>query len=315
MSYKKYYAGFDVGGTKFDAVLFTDDGHIVERILGKGGNPVDLGFDNAKVHYLGILNRLFEKADGGHIVTLYGSVAAVEYYGDKLTKWLEANLNIGKIRVEGDGVCLISGMLGHVDGASMICGTGSSLYFRKGEEYGHTGGWGHLIDSCGSGYVLGHLALKAACRAQDGRARPTLLNELIEKKIGRTIWEDYIRIYSEGRAYIAQFAECVFAARKRGDAVANDIFNLCAKDLGDVAFSAYRSMGKPFDMVLNGGIFAHFPEYVEAVKAACPEQVNVIMSDVPPVYGCAVEALYDAGMCADETFKKNFLGDYEKFSV
>lgn len=312
MSDKKYYAGFDVGGSKLDAVLVAEDGHIVSRILAKGGNPVDLGFDNAKVHYLGIIKELLEKAGDGTVETLYGSVAAVEYYGDALAEWFRANLDVKKIRIEGDGPCLISGMLGHIDGASMICGTGSSLYFRKGEEYSHTGGWGHLIDSCGSGYVLGHLALRAVCRAQDGREQPTLLTELVEKKIGKTVWEDYVRIYSEGRPYIAKFAECVFEARKLGDTVANNIFNLCAKELGDVAFSAYRAMGKPFDMVLNGGIFAHYPEYVEAVKAACPEQINVIMSDVPPVYGCAVEALYDAGINADATTRENFLGDYVK---
>ena len=72
-------------------------------------------------------------------------------------------------------------MLGHVDGASMICGTGSSLYFRKGDSYSYTGGWGYLIDSCGSGYVLGRYAIQAAVRAHDGRAEPTILCELLEK--------------------------------------------------------------------------------------------------------------------------------------
>lgn len=308
---REYFAAFDVGGTKTEAVITDIKGHIVAYATDIGGNPLEMGMDFCVDHYSKILGRLFGSAGIGRAKTIYGSVACKEYFGEELPERLgKAFPNTDKMRIEGDGPCLISAMLGHKDGACMICGTGSSLYFRIGDDYFHIGGWGHLIDSCGSGYVLGRLAIQAAVRAHDDRGEQTVLCYLLEEKCGRPIWDNFIEIYKQGRPYIASFADTVFRARDLGDAAAVRIFNHCADELAELAYSAYRKMGKPFDLVLNGGIFAHFPEYAEAVKSGCPKQLNIIRSDAPPIYGCAVEALYDYGVICDPFFKNNFMKDY-----
>ena len=51
-------------------------------------------------------------------------------------------------------------------------------------------------------------------------------------------------------------------------------------------------------------------EYAEAVKALCPPTANVIRSEVPVVYGGAVEAMYDVGLDCDECFKRTFLAEF-----
>jgi len=51
---------------------------------------------------------------------------------------------------------------------------------------------------------------------------------------------------------------------------------------------------------------------VQAVKAHAPQQVQIIDSDAPPVYGGAVEAMYDAGMTCDAAFKQRFLEGYNQ---
>lgn len=311
MSEKIYLSGFDVGGTKIDAVLFTPNGHVVARVSDIGGNPLELGFDVAASLYLDALKKLYTYAEDGRVAALYGSVAATEYFGDDLQNFLAEQFDVDKVRIEGDGPCMISGMLGHRDGAALVCGTGSSLYFRNGETYSHIGGWGHLIDSCGSGYVLGRFAIQAALRSYDGRYRSTVLCDLLEEKCGKPIWENMIEVYNGGRRYIASFAETLFKARNLGDAEAVKIFNSCAADLSDLVNTAFRMMQKPFDLVFNGGIFTHFPEYAEAVKAGCPRDVNVIFSDTPPIYGCAVEALHDIGIDdLDKEYKANFMREY-----
>lgn len=307
----RYLAALDVGGTKANAILFRDTGEIVANITDPAGIPFDHGFEKTAQNCKSTLDKLFAIADGP-IDALYGAIATVEYYYDDFVRFFEQSFPVGKIRLEGDGCALISGMLGHRDGACMICGTGSALYIRKGNDYKHFGGGGHLIDSCGSGFSLGRYAIQAALRAHDGSAEKTLLTELLDAQAGTEMWCNLVEIYAKGRSYVASFAPNVFYARRRGDLVARNIFNTCAADMANVVWAAYRELGEPFDLVLNGGIFAHFPEYAEAVRALSPPDIRVILSDAPPIYGCAVEAMHDVGLSCSDEFKKRFLTDYEK---
>lgn len=50
----------------------------------------------------------------------------------------------------------------------------------------------------------------------------------------------------------------------------------------------------------------------DAVRALAPSDINVIYSNVPPVYGCAVEAMYDMGIGCDSHFKEEFMRGYAK---
>lgn len=309
---EKYMIALDVGGTKADAVLFKQDGEIITHLIEPGGTPFDHGFDRASDNCISTVKKLIGSTDK-KINNLFASIATVEYYYDRfIKKFNEEFKDIEKLRIEGDGTCLISGMLGHNDGASMICGTGSSLYMRKGDNYTHIGGGGHMIDSCGSGYALGRLALQASLRTTDGSSSPTLIAELIREKCGgMEPWNEQVTVYAKGRSYVASFAETVFEARRQGDVVARRIFTKCAQDIADVIWAARKRMGGPFDIVFNGGIFSNFPEYANAVCALAPEDINVIFSNVPPAYGCAVEAMYDAGFECNNAFKERFLSTYE----
>ena len=308
----RYLAAIDIGGTKADAILFRDTGEIVARVVDPAGTPFDQGLELTLGNCASTLGKLFAHADGP-IDALYASIATVEYYLDDFVAFFAAQFpEVGKIRIEGDGCCLISGMLGHRDGCSMICGTGSSLYMRKGEEYGHIGGGGYLIDSAGSGFCLGRLAIQASLRAVNGGGAPTILTELLNEQGGCEMWDNMVGIYAKGRAYVASFARTVFEARRRGDVVAREIFNTCATDLSNVIWGAYSRMGGGFDLVMNGGIVTHYPEYAAAIKALAPPDVNIIFSDVPPVYGCAVEAMYDVGLACDAAFRERFLSGYAR---
>lgn len=306
----EYLAAFDVGGTKLDAVLFDNTGRIVSHVRERGGIPLEVGAVMAEQYYLSALRKL---TDGytGQVSTLYGSVATIEYFGDTMQNNIKSALSLPRVRLEGDGMCIISSALGHRDGCGLVCGTGSALFVRQGDSYWHTGGWGHLIDSCGSGFVLGRMALQAALRAHDKRAEPTLLSELASRQCGEPIWEHYVQLYQGGRSYIASFAGTVFEARQAGDAVAKRIFDHCAGELADLVWVVRRELGHGFDLVYNGGIFFNHRDYAEAVRALSPGDVNSIFSDVKPIYGCAVEAMHDMGLECGEAFKTRFLSSYE----
>ncbi len=307
----RYLVALDIGGSKAEALLLREDGRVVSRLVMPGGVPFEMGLEPALNNAVSVVKKLLADCDK-KIAAFYGSIATVQYYQDCFDEQFRKEFSeIGSVRLEGDGPCLISTVVGHRDGASLICGTGSSLYIRKGDTYHHIGGGGHLVDSCGSGFMLGRLALQAALRASDGSEQPTLLTTVIREKAGCDVWKDFAAIYDGGRAYIASFAECVFRAREMGDITARRIFNRCASDLSDLVWAAYQELGGPYDLILNGGIFRNFPEYADVIKAQSPKGVNVILSDLPPIYGCAVEAMHDLGLTCDEAFHRNFMESYQ----
>ncbi len=306
----RYLAAVDMGGTKAEGVVFKENGEVVSRAVEKGGAPFDNGIDYSLTNLCKCVDALLEQAPEKP-VAFYLGAAACEYYMPEFTGAL-SRYGFEKLRVEGDGPSLVSGVFGHADGAGMICGTGSALYVRKGDDYYHIGGGGHMIDSCGSGYVIGRKAIRAALRAVDGSDQRTMLVEMLEEAAGFPLWYRLDRIYTGGRAYVASFAHVMFEARNKGDVVARRIFNECASDLADVIWAQYKKNGGPFDLIFNGGIFRNYPEYADAVKAMAPKDMRIFFADVSPVYGGAVEALYDIGIRADEAFRERFMRSYEE---
>ncbi|MCQ2427300.1 MAG: hypothetical protein MJ137_02700 [Clostridia bacterium] len=307
MKPKRLLAAVDIGGTKTAGLVFDENGRVYHALRDRGITPVDASLGDCLEHYKSVLARLIDAAEkaGGKLQSTYCSIATIEHYTPVVTDTLREEFGdrTGVLRAEPDGMCLISGMLGHSDGCAMICGTGSSLYVRSGDEFFRVGGWGHYIDSCASGFVLGRLAIRAALREYDGRDPHTALTELINKKCGRPIQDDYDRIYALGRPYVASYAGCVFEARRMGDAAASEIFESCSSDLAELVTTACRRTGKLLTVILNGGIFSHYPEYAEAVRSKCPAGTEIISGDVPPVYGCTVEAMYSLGLKCGEDFK------------
>lgn len=304
-----YLLALDVGGTKSDCVLFTADGTVVRRVVTPGANPLDLGLEEAMSRYMTAIQTLCGE-DITHLRSIYGGIAAACYFGNEIQNRLRPLVSADVMRIEADGPALISAMLGHQDGASMICGTGSSLTIRKGDEYDMVGGWGYLIDGCASGFILGKRAMLAAVRAHDGRGEKTLISDLLLSRCGVPAHLHLPELYSKGRPYIASLAGVIFEARRQGDRVAAQIFEECIDDLNELVWTARKRLGGAYQLVLNGGIFRTFPEYVQALKALAPADVQMIDSDAPPLYGCAVEAMWNLGCTCDEKFKQRFLSTY-----
>lgn len=309
----KYCIAIDGGGTKTDAVLFDETGHIVARHVGIGNNATDIGVDEARRRMLDNVDAVYDKADGP-VCSLYGGVAGVVCNGDTYSTDITGRYNIEKIRFDDDGCNLISGTLGHADGCGMVCGTGSSLFIRQeGQPLRHIGGKGYLIDTGGSGFEIGRDAICMALRAVDGRCQHTVLVELLESIMGIPVDDRAIPvIHRGGRPYIAGFAKAVFEGRRQGDWACEKIFDRQSALLADLTFVAERYFEDQFDIVIGGGIAAHFPEYVESIRRKASPKSRIILQSAPPVYGAAVEAMWDAGIEVSDDIKARFISEYEK---
>ena len=311
----KYCIAVDGGGTKTDTVLFDEAGHICRRYVGPGGNASDLGVEEAQRRLMACLRQVTE-GHTGQIEALYGGVAGVLPNGDIYSALVADRFPIRHLRFDDDGCNLISGTLGHGDGCGMVCGTGSSLFVRiQSQPLRHIGGKGYLIDTGGSGFELGQDALRMALRAVDGRCPPTVLTELLQSRLGMPVSDKIIpQVHRGGRPYIASFAPAVFEGRKQGDWACEEIFQKHASLLADLTHAAARYFEGEFPVVLGGGIVAHFPEYRQRIAELSHPRARLLLQKAPPVYGAAVEAMWDAGLPITDSFRETFLAEYAKLS-
>lgn len=309
----EYFIALDTGGTKTDAVLFDETGHIVRRLLTKGGGPMDIGAAAAAGNAAAVVSELAGQLPEGKIpAAVYLSIAGNDYYPGQMDARIRPLVRAEHFRVCDDGECIITGTLGRKDGGGMICGTGASLFVRSGKQYKHIGGWGYLIDSGGSGYTMGRSALHAVMREADGRGEKTLLTELIGKRMGVDPSRNIPAIYSGGRRYIASFAEAVFEGRKLGDPMSCRIFDRTVDKLAEFTYTALPYFGGNYSIALNGGIFAHFPELTESLREKAAAEAELILATAPPLYGAAVEALWDAGVMETPEFREQFMTEYNR---
>lgn len=304
------YIALDAGGTKTETLVHNETGHILFRGITPGCNAMDMGVEETQRRAANALLRAAAAIPGGKPDRAFCGIASVYFYGQALLQGLDGMFPAWNIRWEDDGWGMISSMLGAGDGCCIVCGTGSALFARtKGRLY-HMGGCGYLIDTCGSGFVLGREAIRAAMRQVDGRGPETALYDLLKSAMGMPPESNIPGIYAGGRPYIASFAHTVFEGRSMGDDVSCAIFDSCSSDLAEMTIAAERYFDRGFHVVMSGGIFAAFPEYAQAVREKSSPRAGMIRADVPPVLGCALENAMADGTVDIPAFKKRFMRDY-----
>ena len=309
----RYLVAIDSGGTKTDTVLFDETGHILCRDLSPGANGMDIGKSEAVRRILVVLDRVTVQAPE-KVSAIYGGIAGVMPLGDFYSEAVLPQNYASSVRFDDDGPSIISAAMGHQDGCGMVVGTGCSCFIRiEGQPLRKVGGKGYLIDTGGSGFELGRDALMMAFRATDGRCPDTALVELVEAQMGVPVERWMEKIYDPvkgGRPFIASFAHNVFKARAMGDWAAGEIFDRGAHLLGDLTHAAAKWFNGEFPVAMNGGLVMNFPEYTEAIRKASHPRARMIPSAAPPVYGAAVEAMWDVGLEADDAFRQRFLAEY-----
>ena len=307
-----YYIAMDAGGTKAETILFDETGHILLRDISAGCTAMDIGADETVRRVSAALRRVAQHIPSGKPDCAFCGVSSVIYYGDRVTGPLNAMFPDWNIHWEDDGPGMISSVLGRRDGGCIVCGTGCSLFLRTEGQLHHIGGWGYLVDTHGSGFWLGQQALLAAVKSWEGRGPKTVLYDLIREQMGKNPEDAVPEIYAGGRAYIASFARNVFKGREMGDAVSRDIFERGSQALAELTWTADKRAGKKFDVVLSGGIFTAFPEYVQAVVAKGSPRMHLIRANVPPVLGCVKEAVWRDGKETAPDFDEKFMAEYNE---
>jgi N-acetylglucosamine kinase-like BadF-type ATPase len=219
------------------------------------------------------------------------------------------------VTVVNDTYSGLSGGLSGRPGIVLIAGTGSAVFGRNaaGETY-LCGGWGALVDDCGSAYWVGLEALKIVARAADARAKPTALTNVVFRFFGINETRQLIScVHNEGleRSGLALLAPDVVMASSEGDWAAKNIVAraieelvTCVKTVADKLFADDSDCS----VVLVGGLALSGEPFqrmlIEAIERAVPSS-KVCDAELPPERGAALEALRFAGIELTPTILAN----------
>jgi len=261
----RYVLGIDAGGTKTVGLLADETGRVVAEARGTGANLQTHGELEVEKVFDGILEAVGAR---GEIAAVCLGIAGVDRPRDEeVIRGILRRLGYRETaRVVNDAaIALVAGAEERV-GIVILAGTGSIAYGADRE--GHTarsGGYGFLLADEGSGYWLGHQALRAAVRSADGRGPQSALAGLVFESLGvGSVAEMVPVVYEKGlpKFRIAAHAGLVQQASDRGDAVATALLEEAALELSLAARAVAQRIslgGGPYRVVLAGGVFKACP--------------------------------------------------------
>lgn len=177
--------------------------------------------------------------DGGPVLAL-----GLPAYGET-PRWDEALDRLAaeafapwRYRAYNDVRLALEGALPIGAGVLVLSGTGSMAWGKDGAgREARCGGWGTLLGDEGSGFDLGVGALRAACRAADGRGPATRLEGDVPAALGVPDMHAALALLSDApqppRARVASLATAVARAAEDGDGVAAGLVRRAAHELAD----------------------------------------------------------------------------------
>lgn len=303
---QELFVGIHSDSTKTVFVLFESNGIVKNVVFQEGANPNDRDLE----YSIKVLIRGLEQLLGNHVpVAVFAGISGVsqESYRKAIMGRLSDRFHT-QVRVDWDAANVLS--VGADPGNSMavVCGSGSCVFVRQGNEQYHYGGWGHLLDQAGAAYDVGKDALRCALAAEDALAQKSLLTDMIHEALGGNVFDSISTIYKNGQPYIASFAELVLKAAKAGDSCAERILRENAKRLAQLISTAVRRHGMP-KQIISAGNFLRNDLYRSMVEQQAG--VRLMMPDVPAVYGACVEALRSKNLVISDGFHENFVESYK----
>ena len=314
-SHARYVMGVDGGATKTLAAVL--DLHAKELHLGHGGpsNEDAVGADAAVQALLKAADEAIEHA-GIEAGQLGAAVLAIAG-----TDTEDVARNVRKARTDAwlvvnDVVAAWATATGGGPGVAAIAGTGSNVFGVGGQgadtRAWRVGGWGHLLGDEGSGYWLGVQSIKAALRDRERSGPETALSEAAMAFFEQPSVEAVAaRVYSKPltKGEIAAFAIETAKLAEAGDAVACELYERGARELGDQIVAVIRQVGldapaaagdgpREFPVGLIGSAFKAGRVFVEPLTSAiheCAPGARVGTVQLAPVGGSLLLAARGCG--------------------
>ena len=289
-----FFLGVEGGATKTTGVLADADLRVVARFVGRPTNLHAVGRSEAQSALTEVLLELLTTA-GTRRESLAASalcLAGIRTAQD-VPPWRQIAVGLRlpePLFITHDAAAGLAAGSADGTGILVVCGTGSVVYGRRADgAEKFVGGRGPLLGDEGSGFDIGHRALRAAVRSADGRGERTLLERLIPERLGLACLDELVPWVSPfAKDRVAGVAAIVFEAAEASDAVAAEIVKGAVEELarsvGVVAHALWPGGGLN-RVVLSGGVLCNQPSMRLVVAAAICERLPGVKCSPPEVEG------------------------------
>lgn len=293
-STERVMIGIDGGGTKTEFILFSESWKILKRIVLDSCNPNAIGIEESVAVFSRGIDAL--TAYNPNVCGIYigASGFGLGKSGAEVQALLEKKYPDIKICSGNDILNVIACATDADRCVAVICGTGSIVFAKEQEKLTRLTGWGYLLSKLGSGFDIGRDVLYAALQEREGLGQTTILTQAVEKKLGCTVADAIMEIYSHDQSYIASFAPLAVEAYHAGDQVAREILCANAGRIAQVINHAAERYDCGRIVVLSGGMFTSAKCFLQLVKEQLNPRLETIVPRNPQVYGAC---LLCARMC------------------
>lgn len=238
-----FFLGLDAGGTKTTALL-GDDTRILARTTGGSIKPLRVSIEQAEENLAALLADAAKKS-GVDLKQITATCVGTAGLRLPQTKgWMRKIISAcagGAIVVSGDEEIALDAAFPGGAGVLVIGGTGSNTLGRTstGERF-TVGGWGPVLGDQGSGYWIGHQALRTALRAKDFGQPTRILDRVLDFWKAPSL-NEVINIAHAG-ADFSLLAPLVAQCAEEGDIVALEVLERGGRLLGEDAAEAFRQV-------------------------------------------------------------------------
>lgn len=237
------FLGIDGGGTKTRAAL-GDESRILARAVGDSIKPLRVTREQARANMAAVLADVARQSGADLRQVIASCVGTAGLRLPQTDGWMREILSAcvgGKIIVCGDEEIALDAAFPGGAGVLVIAGTGSNTLGRTSTgERVTVGGWAPVLGDQGSGYWIGHQAVRAALRARDF-CQPTLILSRVLDFWKAPDLNEIINIAHDG-ADFSLLAPLVVECAEAGDAVALEVLERGGRLLGEDAVEAFRQV-------------------------------------------------------------------------
>jgi N-acetylglucosamine kinase-like BadF-type ATPase len=292
----------DGGNSKTDLALVRGDGAVLALVRGGPSSPHHLGIAGS----IGVLRRLFDEA-----IALAGLDAPVVDVGRVLLAGLdlpveeqrlhEAVAPLGWARdlvVANDTFAVLRAGTERGWGVAVVCGAGiNCVGVGPDGRHARFPALGAISGDWGGGFDVGLAALSAAARSEDGRGRPTSLEQAVPAHFGLRAPSELAEAVHLDQIPLRRLVELapVVFDEAAADAVAAELVERLATEVVVLAQVALRRLdleGRAVEVLLGGGLFQRADgSLVELIRAGLSDDVTVRATAQPPIVGAALLGL------------------------
>jgi N-acetylglucosamine kinase-like BadF-type ATPase len=238
-----FFLGLDAGGTKTTAAL-GDETNLLARAAGGSIKPLRVTQEQAQQNLAELLGRISQQSGVNlrHLTSSCVGTAGLRLpQTDGWMRQIIASCAGGSIDVCGDEEIALDAAFPGGTGVLVIAGTGSNTLGRTSTgKLCTVGGWGPVLGDQGSGYWIGHQALRAAFRAKDFQ-QPTRILDRVLAFWNAPSYAEIINIAHDS-ADFSTLAPIVVQCAEEGDPVALEVLQRGGRTLGEDASEAFRQV-------------------------------------------------------------------------